>query len=122
MNLEINKKVLDLFWEQDIKVYFYNSWCEGTKLWILTNFENKNLEKITISNKNIYFEKRDKNKLNFWKIFLDSTQKDTNSKNNKYIFISDKIKSRCGCSSSFSFENKLIDKEKLKKLKNIFKN
>jgi len=114
MNLFIDESILNNFVNQDLKVYFLKSWCEGTKINITWDFDKTDLEKIVIWNKNIYFSSNDKKLLEWWKIF----PKDLIT--NKYLFVSEKIESRCSCSSSFSFEKKLIDSSKIWKLKNIF--
>ncbi len=114
MNIFIDASILNNFSNQDLKIFFYNSWCEGTKISITSDFDKTWLEKIEVSWKNIYFTKEDWEKMNWWKIFPKDLQK------NKYLFVSDKIESRCSCSSSFSFEKKLIDSSKLWKLKTVF--
>ena len=53
MILNIDKKILELFDKKDLKVYFYNSWCEWTKVNITPDFEKKYLESIIIEDKNI---------------------------------------------------------------------
>lgn len=121
MNLEIKNEILESFNTNDLKVFFINSWCEWTKIDITDVFDKKWLEIVKIWWKNIYFDKKDFENLNNWKILLKSDNNSNHSSDDKYLFISDKIKSRCNCSSSFSFENKLIDSNKLKKLKKIFR-
>lgn len=121
MNLEIDQNVLALF-SGDIKVFFYQSGCEGTKI----NLEDYNWDKDLLSfsyqNKNIYYQIQDEQYLNGWKIFLQKKNENSHSKNEKFLFVSPQVKSRCWCSSSFSFENTLIKKDKLKQLQSIFKN
>jgi len=122
MNLNINKEILEKFSSKDIKVYFFGSGCEWTKINLTIDFDKTWLEFIEIDWKNIYFEAKDKSNLDLWKIVLKPKTDNIHSKDDeKYIFLSEKIKSRCGCSTSFSFENKLIDKNKLSKLKAVFK-
>lgn len=121
MNLNIDEKILKSFKEKELKVYFYESGCEGTKINFETNFEKDWLDFIELFNVKIFFERKDKENLNEWKIILKIENNWWHSNEDKYIFLSDKIKSRCGCATSFSFENKLIDSNKLKKLKMIFK-
>lgn len=121
MNLVIDSKVLELFNDENLKVYFYNSGCEWTKV----NLEPINdfnwYDNIKIENKNIYFLKEDEQYLDWWKIILQ-VKKDENWHwgKNKFLFVSQKITSRCWCSSSFSFEKKLIDSNKLNLLKKAF--
>ncbi len=121
MNLQISQEILNNF-KNDIKIFFYNSWCEWTKIDLTSDFSKENLEFITQNWKNIFFEINDKKYLENAKIlpFLDT--KNPHSKTSKYLFTSPLITSRCGCSTSFSFENKLISSQKLKLLKNALKN
>lgn len=121
MILNIDKNILDSFNSNDIYIFFYNSWCEWTKINILEDFNIDWLEYIEYEWKNIYYDKKDETNLDWWKILLKLESKEWHKNNDKYLFISQKIKSRCSCSTSFSFESKLIDSSKLKKLKKIFK-
>lgn len=121
MNLHIEQKILDTFNSNDIKIYFYESWCEWTKINFWADFDKTGLEFITVSGKDIYFEQKDKENLDGWKIVSKIDTNWWHSTHEKYIFLSEKIKSRCGCATSFSFEKKLIDKNKLNKLKIAFK-
>ena len=122
MNLEIEKNILDKFW-REIKVFFYEAWCEWTKINITEDFKKDWLSFFELSWKKIFYEKKDENNLDWWKILQKTEDKNQSkhSQNDKYLFISPKIKWRCGCATSFSFEKKLIDKDKLNKLKNAFK-
>lgn len=120
MILEIDKSILVKFpWE--IKVFFYEAWCEWTKVNITADFEINWLLSIEINWKKVYFEKKDESNLDWGKILPKWEWDSKHSQNDKYLFISPKIKWRCGCATSFSFERKLIDKEKLNKLKSVFK-
>lgn len=122
MIFEIDQKILETFEGSDIKVYFYASGCEGTKVHLTSDFEKTNLESFSLWGKNIYYEKNDSENLNWAKILKKLDNSWTWHKNNdKYLFISPKVQSRCGCATSFSFEKKLIDKSKLKTLQGIFK-
>lgn len=120
MNLEIEKNILDKFW-REIKVFFYEAWCEWTKINITEDFKKDWLSFFELNWKKIFYEKKDENNLDWWKIFSKTETNSEHSQNDKYLFISPKIKWRCGCATSFSFERKLIDKDKLNKLKNAFK-
>lgn len=115
MNLIIDENILKTFNKKDLKVFFYESWCEKTKINISDDFEKNWLESFVLWEKNIFFEEKDKNFLIDWKIILNQ--------NGKYLFLSPKVKKRCSCASSFSFENNLISQKHLKdlsKIKNIF--
>lgn len=120
MNLEIDKSILDKFTHK-IKIFFYESGCSWTKINITDLFEEDNLEYIEVEWKKIFFDKKDKENLEWWKVFLKKENDSKHSQNDKYLFVSPKVKERCSCSTSFSFEKKLIDKEKLKKLQIVFK-
>ena len=121
MNLQISHEILKNF-QNDIKIFFYNSWCEWTKVDITENFSKENLEYININWKNIFFETKDKKYLENAKILPFKDTKNPHSKTSKYLFTSPLITSRCSCSTSFSFENKLISSQKLKLIKNALKN
>lgn len=122
MNLYIDKNVLELFKEENLKVFFYKSGCEWTKINIEPINDFEWLESINIDNKIIWLNSEEKNFLDNWKIVLQIKKEDNwHGWKNKFLFVSKKITSRCWCSSSFSFENKLIDSNKLKLLKNVFK-
>ena len=111
-----SKNLTSLFSENEIKVHFYSSGCEGTKVNITSDFEKTNLENFALHGKTIYFESQDKDKLDGAKILKKVDTGKGHQSNDKYLFISPKVESRCGCATSFSFEKKLIDKSKLKTL------
>lgn len=121
MILEIDEKILESFKENDLKVFFYKSGCEWTKINLTDEFEKDWLECFSYNQKNIFYQKADEINLNWWKILLKPNDNKWHATKDKYIFISPKIKSRCWCATSFSFENKLISKDKLNKLKIVFK-
>lgn len=122
MNLNIDEAIFKNFDTTNIKVYFYDSGCEWTKINLTWDFDKTWLEKIELNWVNIFFETKDKEHLDWWKIVLKpSDNKNWHSSTAKYLFISPKVSSRCGCASSFSFEKKLIPKDKLAKLKAVFK-
>lgn len=128
MSIKLDKNtVLDL---QDrkvekIKIFFYDAWCSGTKVYITEDFEvGDDLEKLNLRTSfAIYVEKKDKDKFN-WAIITKTVVADHTWKEKvRYIFSNEKVKDRCGCGSSFSFSKKelKIDMEKLKDLKFNFK-
>jgi len=112
MNISIDERILNEIKSNDIEIIFKKAWCKWTKIDFITDFDKTNLEFIKINNKNIYFNTDIKEKLNNSKII---------KKDKSFLFISEKVKSRCACSSSFSFNRELIDKDKLNKLKLAFK-
>lgn len=120
MILHIDPKILDIFDNEKLYIFFYNSWCEWTKINIIKDFNEEWLEYIKIWENFFYYNKEDTKHLDWWKIILKTNQELWHKTDDKYIFISSKIKSRCSCSTSFSFEEKLVNSSKLKKLKSIF--
>lgn len=121
MILDIDQKILTSFKEKDIKIYFYDAGCEWTKVNFSSEFEKAGLENISLLGKNIFFEWKDSDKLDGAKILPKVSDNSQHSQNDKYLFLSPKIQSRCSCATSFSFEKKLIEKSKLEKLKWAFK-
>lgn len=127
--MKLDKKtVLDLMERkvEKILVYFYDAWCSGTKVDIKEDFElSDELTKLDLSSSpfEVYVEKKDFDKFNWAIITKTITADHTWNEKVRYIFSNEKVKDRCGCGSSFSFENKKpqIDMEKLKNLKNNFK-
>ena len=71
----------------------------------------------------VYVNKSDKEKFNWAIITKTITADHTWKEKIRYIFSNEKVKERCGCWSSFSFEKKVpkIDLSKLKEMKNKFK-
>ena len=111
-------------WVKSIKLYFYDSWCEGTKLNIEENPDLENLELIeNIDWIAVYSNKEDKDKFDDCSITRTVTADHTWKEKIRYIYSSNKVKGRCGCWSSFSFEEKKlkINLEKFKDLKSKFK-
>lgn len=127
--MKLDKKtVLDLIERkvEKILVYFYDAWCSGTKVDIKEDFEvNSDLEKLDLSSSPfaVYVEIKDKDKFN-WSIITKTVTADHTWKEKvRYIFSNEKVKDRCWCGSSFSFEKKQpkLNLENLKNLKNNFK-
>jgi len=126
MKLDKNT-VLDLIERkvEKVLVYFYDAWCSGTKVNIKEDFEvNNDLEKLSLSSSQfeVYVEKKDKDKFN-WAIITKTVTADHTWKEKvRYIFSNDKVKDRCWCGSSFSFETKKakLDLNKFKELKSRF--
>jgi len=120
------KTVLDLIDRkvEKILVFFYDACCSGTKVDITEDFEvtsdHKKLE-LNVSF-DINVEKKDKDKFN-WAIITKTVTADHTWKEKvRYIFSNDKVKDRCWCGSSFSFETKKakLDLNKFKELKSRF--
>ncbi len=96
---------------KNIKVFFYSSGCAWTKVNIEENPDVSDLELLeNLDWINIFASKEDLTKLKWWTITKVMW---------KYIFSSQVVKSRCGCGSSFSFEDKgkVLALHKLKDLK-----
>jgi len=121
------KTVLDLIDRkvEKILVFFYDSWCLGTKVNITEDFEiSDSHEKLELNvSFDIYVEKKDKEKFDWAIITKTVTSDHTWEEKVRYIFSNEKVKDRCGCWSSFSFDKKeiKIDLNKLKDMKFNFK-
>jgi len=121
------KTVLDLIDRkvEKILVFFYDAGCSGTKVDITEDFEvNENYEKLDLNvSFDIYVEKKDKDKFDWATITKTVTSDHTWEEKVRYIFSNEKVKDRCGCGSSFSFDKKeiKIDLNKLKDMKLNFK-
>lgn len=120
MLFKIDQKILESFSSSDLKVFFFKSGCEGTKIDITDEFDTSWLESIEIWGKNIYFSLEDGHKLEWGNIVPKTSSVEWHGWKAKYLFVSPKVESRCGCATSFSFERKLIAKDKLSKLKAAF--
>ena len=120
MQFKIDEKILQSFSSPNLKVFFYSSGCEGTKIDITDDFDPTWLESCEISGKNIYFSLEDGQKLEWGNIVPKTSSVEWHGWKAKYLFVSPKVQSRCGCATSFSFERKLIDKSKLSQLKTAF--
>lgn len=114
LNINIDKNTIsDLVAREikNIKVFFYSSGCAGTKVNIEENPDLSDLELLeNIDGVNVYASLEDREKFKWWTITKVGW---------KYIFSSQVVKSRCGCGSSFSFEDKgkILALHKLKDLK-----
>lgn len=126
--IKLDKNTISHFkqkWADKIKVFFYEAWCSGMKVDISDDFEISSdlLLLDTDYDLDVYIEKKDE-KLLSWANITRVVKADHSWKEKiRYILSSEKVKDRCGCGSSFSFEKKKIkfDLEKLKDLKNNFK-
>ncbi len=117
----INRKIKKIF------IYFYDAWCSGQKINISEDFEiTEDMKKLDLSTSpfDVYVQKKDYEKFN-WSIITRTLVADHTWKEKiRYIFSSQKVKDRCGCWSSFSFEKKKpkLNLQNLKTLKKNFKN
>lgn len=121
MNLHIDPKIIQNFQKKPLKVYFFESGCEWTKVNIIDDFDRGNLLQVHIGWVEVFYDAKDALHLENGKILLKTSDTEWHGSDDKYIFLSEQIKSRCGCATSFSFENKLINSTKLKMLKKAFK-
>lgn len=132
MKITLDKKMLQDFETRQvkkIKLFFFWGGCSGTKLDIAEEFEidaSLFLAEGCNYSFDVYVEMKDKEK--FEGAIITKLEK-IDPKNPhlvgwkiSYIFTNEKVKARCGCGTSFSFENKKVqwDIEKLKKLKGSF--
>lgn len=113
-------------WVEKIKVFFYEAWCSGTKINMETEFELiSDLEKLESEYTfEVYVPKTDKKYLENARITKTIKADHTGQEKIRYIFTSDDVEERCGCGTSFAFEKQApkVDLEKLKSLRENFKN
>lgn len=112
-----------------IKLFFFWGGCSGTKLDVVEEFEIDASLFLTGGHNypfDIYVEEKDKEKFDGAIITklekIDPKNPHLAGGKIAYIFTNEKVKERCGCGTSFSFEKKKVkwDIEKLKKLKGSF--
>lgn len=127
-NIKLDKNTVSLLDEKNtekIKIFFYDSGCSWTKVDISEDFVvDKSLVEVENNYKfKIYLEKKDLNKFEDCNITKTVSSDHTGKEKVRYIFSSNKVKNRCGCGSSFSFDKKepKFNLDKLKDLKNNFK-
>jgi len=124
MLFEIGENILAQFPEKKLKVFFYTAGCEWWKIDITSDFDTDGLEYFSYLWKEIYYTKEDTEKLEGGKILLKPAKKSEEFSKHaptKYMFLSPKVESRCGCATSVAFEKKLLPSVKLKNLRKIFK-
>lgn len=111
-------------WINSIKLFFYDAGCSWTKLDLEENPDKSNLSLVSeVDWIKIYSDLKDKDKFENCFVTRTVTADHTWKEKVRYIYTSNKVKSRCWCGSSFSFGEKKIkiDLEKFKTLKNNFK-
>ena len=117
---------LESAWINKIKVFFYEAWCSGTKINMETEFDVTDDIKELESEYSfkIYVPKTDAEYLENARITKTVKADHTGQEKIRYIFASDDVEDRCGCGTSFAFEKPapVIDLEKLKNLRENFKN
>lgn len=127
--LQLDKKTVSEFensWVKKLKVFFIEAGCSGTKIDMQTEFEiDEKIEKLdTEYNFELYIPKTDTQYLENARITRVVRADHTGVEQVRYIFASDDIEDRCGCGTSFAFEKPVpkIDLEKLRLLRENFKN
>lgn len=111
----LDKNSIQSFLDTDIKeiyISFIQSGCSGTKVSVQTEFDRTGLISSPINEKLTAFYRKEEQEI--------LEQGHITFAKGKWLFSSEKIQDRCGCGSSFSFEKKLIDTNKLSKLQGIF--
>lgn len=111
----LDKNSVRTFLDQDIHsifISFVQGGCAGIKVSIETEFNTINLvSSLIVPGLTAFYRKEEQEILEQGYITFVK---------GKWLFSSEKIQDRCGCGSSFSFEKKLIDTNKLAKLQEIF--
>lgn len=131
--LKIDKKYLQELEKKQVEkifLYFYDAGCSGKKLQVLEDdFEKKDLT-LALSSKereqygfDIFIKPEEQQYFESATIRKTVTADHTGKQKVRFIYVSDEVKDRCGCGSSFGFEKKVpkINLEKLKDLKNNFR-
>ena len=127
--LQLDKKTVSEFetsWVQKLKVYFIDAGCSGTKIDMSSKFEpGDDTDKLESEYKfDLYVPKSDRQYLENAKITRVVVADHTGEAKARYIFAHDDVEDRCWCGTSFAFEKPVpkIDLEKLKLLRQNFKN
>ncbi len=127
--LQLDKKTVSEYEASSVerlKVYFVEAGCSGTKIRMETEFEiDEDIDKLESEyNFELYVPKTDRKYLESAKITRVVKADHTWIAKTRYIFASDEVEDRCGCGTSFAFEKPVpkIDLEKLKLLRQNFKN
>ncbi|NDK09963.1 hypothetical protein GW846_04235 [Candidatus Gracilibacteria bacterium] len=127
--LQLDKKTVSEFENagvKQLKVFFYEAGCSGNKIDMQTDFElTDDIEMIDSEYLfSLYVPKTDRVYLENAKITRVVKADHTGREQVRFIFTSGEVLDRCGCGTSFAFEKKQpkIDLEKLKKMRENFKN
>lgn len=111
---------------EKLKVFFIEAWCSGTKIQMETEFEvSSEIDRLESDyGFALYVPKTDRKYLENARITRVVKADHTGIEKTRYIFSSDDVEDRCGCGTSFAFEKPApkIDLEKLRNLRNNFKN
>lgn len=127
--LTLDKKTVSEFEAagvKKLKVFFINAGCSGTKIDMSSDFEiNHEVNKLESEyGFELYVPKTDREYLENAKITRVVVADHTGEAKARYIFAHDDVEDRCWCGTSFAFEKPVpkIDLEKLKLLRQNFKN
>jgi len=127
--LQLDKNTVTEFensWVEKLKVFFYQAWCSGTKIDMSSEFElSDEIDKLDSEyGFELYVPKTDREHLEHARITRVVVADHTGEAKARYIFASDEVEDRCWCGTSFAFEKPVpvIDLEKLKLLRQNFKN
>lgn len=127
--LTLDKKTVSEFETtgvEKLKVFFYSAGCSGTKIDMETEFEvTSEVDKLDSDyGFELYVPKTDREHLENANITRVVVADHTGEAKTRYIFASSEVEDRCGCGTSFAFEKPApkVDLEKLKKLRENFKN
>ena len=127
--LQLDKKTVSEFeesWVERLKVFFIDAGCSGTKIDMTSDFEiNSEIDKLHGEYWfELYAPKTDREYLENARITRVIVADHTWVAKVRYIFASDEVEDRCWCWTSFAFEKPIpvIDLEKLRLLRQNFKN
>jgi Fe-S cluster assembly iron-binding protein IscA len=127
--LQLDKKTVSEFEAagvEKLKVFFYEAGCSGTKIDMNHEFDiDDNIIKLESKyGFDLYVPKTDREHLENASITRVVVADHTGIAKTRYIFASDEVEDRCGCGTSFAFEKPApkVDLDKLRKLRENFKN
>lgn len=127
--LTLDKKTVSEFEVSGVtklKVFFIDAWCSGTKIDMSTEFDlEDDIDKLESKyGFELYVPKTDKKFLENAKITRVVVADHTWVAKTRYIFAHNEVEDRCWCGTSFAFEKPVpkVDLEKLRLLRENFKN
>jgi len=127
--LKLDKKTVAEFEEtgvEKLKVFFYEAGCSGTKIDMSYDFEidSEICELESEYGFKLFVPNSDREYLEWASITRVVVADHTGEAKSRYIFASDEVEDRCGCGTSFAFEKPVpkVDLEKLRLLRQNFKN
>lgn len=127
--LQLDKKTISEFeqaWVEKLKIFLYEAWCSGNKIDMTIDFEiSDDIEELNSEYLfKLFVPKTDRLHLENVKITRVLKADHTGQEQVRYIFTSEEVEDRCGCGTSFAFEKPVpkIDLEKLKLMRQNFRN